>query len=129
MKTLTIAGSIVLILHGLVHLLGTASYMKLAAIRQLPYKTTLLGGSWELGASGIAVYGALWSVATIGFIFCAVAMLAGWGWWRSALIGITLFSLALTTLDWADAPIGVIVNVGILALLWFGPRVTTWLSR
>jgi hypothetical protein len=105
----TIAASIFLILHGLVHLLGAASYTKLAVIQQLPYKTTFLGGL-DLGVGGMAVYGGLWAVATIGFIVSAVALLAVWKWWKPALVGVTVLSLALTALVWSDAPIGVIVN-------------------
>lgn len=41
-------------LHGPVHLMGTTAYMKLAEIKELPYKTTQLGQGWDLGARGIA---------------------------------------------------------------------------
>ena len=129
MKIFTIIGASVLVLHGLIHLMGTAAYLKLAVIEQLPYKTTLLGGRWDLGASGIAVYGALWAIAAIGFIVAAVALLAGWNWWQPLLIVVTLLSLALTALDWGVAYTGVIVNIVILALLWLGPRIPTWVSR
>ena len=123
----TIAASMILILHGLVHLLGAASYTKLAVIQQLPYKTTFLGGL-DLDTGGTAVYGGLWAVAAIGFIVSAVALLAGWKWWKPALVGVTVLSLALTALVWSDARIGVIVNMVILAVLWLGPRTTGWLS-
>ena len=129
MKIFTIIGASVLVLHGLIHLMGTAAYLKLAVIEQLPYKTTLLGGRWDLGASGIAVYGALWALAASGFIVAAGALLAGWQWWQPVLLGVTLLSLALTALDWGVAYTGVIVNSVILALLWLGPRIPNWASR
>ncbi len=128
MKIGTIAASIFLILHGLVHLLGAASYMRLAEVKQLPYQTTFLGGL-DLDVGGMVVYGGLWAVATIGFIASAVAMLMGWARWKPALVGVTLLSLVLTTLVWSDAPIGVIVNLVILAVLWLGPRVGERLSH
>ncbi len=43
-KFIMIVAVLVLALHGLIHLMGTASYMKLADIQGLPYKTTVLGG-------------------------------------------------------------------------------------
>jgi len=129
MKILTITASIVLILHGLIHLMGATAYMKLAEIKELPYKTTVLGGRWDLGASGIAVYGALWAVAAIGFIVVAVALLANWSWWQPVLLGVTLFSLVLTAFDWGVAYAGVIVNFAILAVLWLGPRIANLFSR
>lgn len=128
MRNLTIIGSIVLVLHGLVHLMGAVAYMKLAEIKQLPYKTTVLGGRWDLGLRGTTVYGALWAVAAIGFIVAALALLGGWNWWQPALLGVTLFSLVLTALDWGVANAGVIVNIAILAIVVLGPRISSWLS-
>jgi hypothetical protein len=125
MGIMTIIASIILILHGLIHFMGTATYMKLVEIQQLPYKTTVLGGRWDLGPSGIAVYGALWGVAAIGFMAATLALLVGWNWWQPVLLGVTLFSLILTALDWDVAYAGVIVNIAILAILLLGPRITS----
>ena len=49
MRILTTIASIVLIMHGLIHLMGTTAYLKLAEIKELPYKTTVLAGRWDLG--------------------------------------------------------------------------------
>jgi hypothetical protein len=87
--------------HGLIHLMGLAAYWKLAEIDNLPYKTTLLDGRWDVGESGIRVFGVLWQVA-----MAASAVL----------------SLALTILDWKVAYAGVVVNIVILALLIVAPR-------
>jgi hypothetical protein len=129
MKTLLIIAAIVLIVHGLIHLMGTASYLKLTEIGELPYKTTLLNGSWDLGTKGIALFGVLWAVATVGFVAAGVAMIAGWSWWQPLLLGVTLFSLVLTALDYKVAYAGVIINVVILAVVLLGPRVAGWFSR
>jgi hypothetical protein len=126
---LIILASFVLVLHGLIHLMGTAVYLKLTTIRGLTYKTTLLGGRWDLGEGGVRVFGALWAVAALGFIGGAVALLAGWNWWLFALVGVTIFSLVLTALDWSDAYAGAILNIVILAALWLGPQIVSWFSR
>lgn len=81
-KTLRITAAIVLFLHGLIHLIGTAVYLQWAHIEGLPYKTTLLGGGWNEGEGGFRVCGLLWAVAAVGFVLTAVAVLAGWGWWQ-----------------------------------------------
>ncbi len=125
LKIMLIVATIVLVLHGLIHLMGTVAYLQLGVIQQLPYKTTVLGGRWDLGASGIAVYGALWAVAAIGFVVAALAFWFGWAGWQPLLLGVTLLSLALTALDWNVAFAGVILNIAILALLWLGPRLTS----
>jgi hypothetical protein len=113
---------IVLIMHGLIHLMGTASYLQLANVQGLPYKTTLLSGRWNVGNNGIHVFGALWFIPAIGFIVAAVALLVGWTWWQPLLFGVTLVSLVLTVLDSSTAYAGIIINVVILALLFLAPR-------
>lgn len=128
MKGFIAVATVVLILHGIVHLLGTATYLKLVDLSDLPYKTTVLSGRWELGEGGVALYGVFWAVAAIGFGVAALAFWFGWIWWQPVLVGVTLFSLALTILDWHVAFAGVIVNAVILALLWLGPRMMTVLS-
>lgn len=121
MKTLSVIAAIILILHGLVHLMGTVTYMKLGVVEGLTYKTTLLAGRWDLGEGGIRIYGALWAVAAVGFVAAATALLFGWFWWKPVLAGVAAFSLALTALDWKVASAGVILNIVILAWLALVP--------
>jgi hypothetical protein len=129
MRILTIIASIVLVMHGLIHLMGTTVYLRLSEIKGLPYKTTVLDGRWDLGTNGIAIYGALWALAAAGFIVSAVAVIAGWNWWQPVLFGVTLFSLVLTALNWGVAYAGVIINIVILAMAWVGPRIANWFPR
>ncbi|MBZ5498995.1 MAG: ABC transporter permease [Acidobacteriia bacterium] len=128
-RTFVIVVAFVLVLHGLIHLMGTAVYTKMATIEGLKYKTTLLGGRWDLGESGIRVFGALWAVAAVGFVVAAVALMAGWGWWQLMLVGVGVFSLVLTVLDWSNAFAGAIINIAILAAVLLGPRVVHWFSN
>jgi hypothetical protein len=113
---------VVLALHGLVHLLGFVSYLKLATVPTLPYKTAVLGGRLELGTAGMNVFGLAWGVAALGFVLVAAAYLLGWNWWRPALMTVTLLSLLLTVLDYGPAKAGIVVNLVILALLVLVPR-------
>lgn len=121
-RALTWAAALVLALHGLVHLMGTAVYMKLGTLEGLPYKTTLLDGRWDLGEGGIRVVGAVWAVAAAAFVAAAVGWVGGWDAWRPVLLGATLLSLLLTTLDATRAPVGIAVNLAILLLLWLAPQ-------
>ena len=127
-KILMIIVAIALILHGLIHLMGTAVYARHAEIKGLSYKTTLLSGHWDLGQSGIAVFGWLWLLPAVGFVAGAVALLAGWAWWNPVLVGITLVSLTLTVLDWSSAFRGAVIDVAILALIVANPRIAPWFS-
>lgn len=128
-KLMTIVAAIVLVLHGLIHFFGTVVYLKLGTIQGFGYKTTLLGGRWDLGESGMRVFGGLWAVAAIGFVAVAVALFSRWSGWKPVLVGVTLFSLVLTALDWNLAFAGVIINIIILAGLWLGPLIVTRFSR
>ncbi|PCR91036.1 ABC transporter permease [Natrinema ejinorense] len=107
----------VLAAHGLVHLLGFTVYLDLATVAEFPYKTTLLGGAVDVGDGGVRVFGVLWGVAAVGFVVSAGAFLTDWQSWRWLLVAVTLFSLALTVLDWTVAYAGVVANLGILGLL------------
>jgi len=118
----------ILVVHGIIHLMGTAVYMKLAEINGLSYKTTLLSGRLDLGEGGSRVFGALWVLPAIGFIVAALALLEGWEWWQPVMVGVTLLSLALTGLDWSGAFMGAIIDIAILALLWLGPRIAGWFA-
>jgi hypothetical protein len=112
-----------LVAHGLIHLMGTAVYMKLGRIEGLPYKTTLLGGRWDLREKGMRVFGALWVLPAFGFVLAAVALWAGCPAWRLVLVSAAGLSLVLTLLDWASAYAGAVVNVAILGALLLGSRV------
>ena len=110
----TYLGAVVLFLHGVVHLMGTAVYLELAEVADFTYKTTLLGGAIDVGDAGMRVFGVLWAVAAVGFLASAGALVTDWGQWRLLLIGIAIFSLILTVLDYSVAYAGAVVNLAIL---------------
>lgn len=112
----------VLVAHGLIHLMGTTVYMRLGDVQGFSYKTTLLGGRWDVGTAGIGLFGLLWAVAAVGFIAASVGMLTGSSWWQAVLIAVSVFSLVLTGLDSSLAFAGVVVNLVILALLVWSRR-------
>jgi hypothetical protein len=113
----TTLAAVALALHGLIHLMGTAVYMRLGEVKGLSYKTTLVGGCWDLGERGMSVFGALWVLPAIGFLAAALALLGGWNWWLPVLVVATLLSLALTGLDWSNAFRGAFIDVAILVIL------------
>ena len=127
-KIVVFAAALVLILHGLIHLIGPAVYMRLSTVEDIPYKTTLLGGRWHVGDRGIWLFGLLWVVPAIGFVLAAVAMMVGWTWWQPLLISVALFSLLLSVLDARVAFFGIVVNLFILAMLALEMRVFHWFA-
>jgi hypothetical protein len=117
-KIIRIVSAIILFFHGLIHLMGTMVYMKLGSLDGFPYKTSILNGRMDLGESGIYIFGMLWALAAIGFVVPAVGLFTRWKWNQSLLVGVSIFSLVLTGLDWEIASAGFIVNVAILAIIW-----------
>lgn len=107
---------IVITVHGLIHLLGFVAYWPLATLPQLPYKTTLQGGRWEVGRAGMRLYALLWLVGALGLLVAAGGLLLHRPWWYPALWTAVLLSLAVIAFDLGPAFRGAIVD-GLL-LLW-----------
>jgi hypothetical protein len=118
-RAAVVIAAVILVLHGLIHLMGVAAYLKLVNVAGIPYKTTLLNGRWNVGDTGIRVFGVLWALAALGFVCGAAAVFARAPWWRSVLVPATLLSMALTALDWNVAFAGFAVNVAILVGVFF----------
>lgn len=106
--------------HGLIHILGFVTYWQLAQVQELPYKTTLLQGSLEVGEPGIRIFGALWLVVMQAILTADAGLIAGLSWWRPLMIVAALLSLALTVLDYDVAPAGIVFNLVLLGVLFTG---------
>ena len=121
-----IIAAVILFFHGLIHLMGTIVYMKLGTLEQFSYKTTIFNGRVDLGESGIYVFGVLWAIAAIGFVVTAAGLVAKWKWNSALLVGVSIFSLVLTVLDYEIAFTGVLVNIVILAIVLVESRIGAW---
>lgn len=116
-KALLYIGGAIVAVHGAIHLLGFFAYFPLTKIAELPYKTVLAGGRWEVGALGMKLYAILWLLATLGFLLSVAGLFAHQSWWRPMLVGTMVLSTAIIALDWAPSFRGAIINVVILAVL------------
>lgn len=106
--------AIIILLHGLIHLIGVVTFWKIGLHEQ--YSTRVLG-TVNIGERGTYVLGFAWLVATVAYAVAAYAMFIDQEWWRNGLAGVTVFSLALTVLGWKDAIVGTAFNVLILLAL------------
>ena len=114
-------------IHGLAHLVGFVVPWRLAQLEEMPYSTTLLAGKLDVGAKGIRLVGLLWLLAALGYLGTAVAIACLSPWWLVAIFSVTAFSLLLCVLGWPHSKIGLIVDVGILAIFAVG-RILGWSS-
>jgi hypothetical protein len=92
-------------------------YWQLAVVNEIPYKTTLLNGRWDIGDPGMRIFSLLWLVGTIGFVVAAAGMALRTAWWQPVMLVTALFSLVITILDWDAAKFGAITNIIILIIL------------
>jgi hypothetical protein len=117
-----IALALLFIVHGIAHLPGFLVPWKLAAPGEMPYTTTVLGGTVDLGPVGIRAMSTLWVLAALGFVMAGVATFRGETGWPTLAVGVTLFSLLLTVIGWPQARIGLALNLVVLAYLALGAR-------
>ena len=114
-----IAFALLIALHGLIHLVGSAKAFGWASVPQMRTPITPLTG-------------ALWLIAAILLVGTALSFALGahWWWWP-ALAGIAL-SQALIAQTWSDAKFGTIANLMIaipLVLLALDARPSSFRSR
>ncbi len=116
-RILLIVAAVFVVLHGLVHVLGFIVYSLGLVTPAIVYKTTLLNGTWDVGAAGIFSYGLLWLLPIVGFVVVGIGLLLRTTWWRPVMLTVSLFSLVLTTLDWQDAYLGTLINLAIIGIV------------
>jgi hypothetical protein len=107
-----IAIAIVLALHGFAHIVGFAGSFGLA--ESIPYKTTVLGGTVDLGDGGIRAFGILWLIAAAAFLVASAAAMTNQEWWTKAVLVAAVGSLLLGMMALPEARIGVAIDLLIL---------------
>ncbi|HET9708512.1 MAG TPA: hypothetical protein VFP39_09420 [Gemmatimonadales bacterium] len=117
-----IALALVLTVHALAHLPGLLVPWRIATLAEMPYKTTVLDGTVDVGDVGIRVVGVLWLVAAIAIAVGAGGVLAGTSWGPSVALLAASFSALLCIGGWPEARLGLLVNAGIIILLFASRR-------
>ena len=110
--------AVLLIAHGAAHLPGFIVPWKLAYFSEMPYKTSVLGGTLDLGADGVKLLGLLWLVAGSAFFLDGFAIWLKFPYWRQTAYVAAVLSLNLSILGWPDSRVGVVVNLAVLLLLY-----------
>jgi hypothetical protein len=109
-----------LLVHGIAHLPGFVVPWRLTALREMPYRTTLLNGAVDAGPVGARLVGLLWLLAGLGCVATAVVALSGVPGWPPFALGVLGLSLVLSIVGWPESRIGVVVNLALLAVLLLG---------
>lgn len=110
--------AIMILLHGLIHIIGVIAFWKLGLHEQ--YSTKVLGGAIDIGERGTYGLGFAWLAVTVAYAVAAYGMFTDQDWWQTGLAGVTVFSLVLTVLGWKDTIVGTAFNVITLIALLVG---------
>lgn len=92
---------VIVVIHGLIHLMGFAKAFGLASFEQLRMPIT-------------QPLGLLWLAAAVLFLLSAVLLLAAPNWWWVSALGALLISQFVIITAWSDAQFGTIANLVIL---------------
>lgn len=102
---------ILLLLHGLIHLIGFVHEFQLANVRQLRGKLSV-----PVGSIGLKVLGVLWLATTVLFLLGAVQVLRSQENWSILVLIAIALSQLLILLYWKDAKAGMAANILLLLL-------------
>lgn len=106
---------VLMILHGIAHVVGFAGSWGLA--KSVPFKTTVLGGRLDVGSVGIRALGLLWLGCAIAFAATGLAAVLRAHWWHSAALLVAFVSLLLCVIELPAAKIGAVLDIVIIVLL------------
>jgi hypothetical protein len=88
----------------------------MATVETFPYRTAILGGALELGATGARLLGLGWLAVCLGFVVAAAGVLLAKPWWLPLAAGLAIASILLCIAGLPEAVTGIPVNAAILAI-------------
>jgi hypothetical protein len=109
-----------LIIHGLVHILGFLIFFEIMEVDTLKYTTRVLWGRINIGKIGIRLLGIVWLLVMVAFIAAGVGLLVSATWWFTLTLWAAVVSTVLCLLGMPDTVFGLLINVIIFAVLYFG---------
>jgi hypothetical protein len=107
--------AILLLLHGLAHLVGFFGPWGLAN-SPVP-QGTLLAGRISTGMIGMRIVGLLWLGGSLAFTIAAFGVLRHAPWWPAFTFGAAVASLLLCIVNLPQAKLGIPINVAIILVL------------
>jgi hypothetical protein len=112
--------ALLLVLHGLAHLIGFhAAFLPAAGV---PLRAQLLGGVLGVGYAGSRLLGVAWLLLALGFVVSAFLLLRRGPNFAPTLLWTTGLSAAMCVLFWPDARIGLFIDVVLFVVVLFSTR-------
>ena len=115
--------ALLLVLHGLAHLVGFQAAFRPAA--GAPLKAQLLGGVLGVGYAGSRLLGLVWLLLAVGFVVSSVLFLRRTPSFAPTLLWTTGLSAAMCVLFWPDARIGLVIDVVLFLVVLSSSRASS----
>ena len=117
--------AIFFVLHAIAHAPGILGAWKIVEFEDASFRPNVL--LTDASDTLVAVLGALWLLAALGYLAAAVGLFRNDQWWRTATFLAALVSLGMSTLWMEDAIVGLMINIAILTALFL--MNAWWLQR
>jgi len=114
--------AVLLTVHAVAHLVGFVVPWRLMTSAEVPYRTTILSGAIDIGATGVRLLGVGWLLVALAFLVLAGGVVLRASWWHAAVLPAVAVSFVLCVLGWPDSRFGLVANLLILTLLVAGTR-------
>ena len=118
--------AIVLIVHGLAHLVGFAVPWGLVDREGVMHQTALLGGLFEVSQRALRALGIVWLLLAAALVTVGIAFALRRSWAPSAATLMVAASLVMCVIAWPITRIGLGINVALIAALLIG-RAQGWI--
>ena len=109
--------AVLLVIHGLIHLIGFVVPWRLAELEGFPYTTTAFWDRLELGTTGAQLLGVAWLAIALAFVVAGLGTWTSRSWAMPLTAGAALLSLPVCLLGSPAAILGVVVDVAILSVV------------
>jgi hypothetical protein len=126
------AGAVFIALHGIVHWIGFAVPWGLATTRDFAATTSAAWGQLELGETGARLIAVVWLPVLVAFVISAYGIWRRTAWAVRLTAITTAVSLVLCVLASPAAIAGLVINIGVLAVIaaaTFRPQLLASLAR
>lgn len=109
---LRILFSLLILVHGIIHLLGFVKEFRIKEVSQLNGKTL-----FPITDASSKIFGLIWLASSVLLIFSSILFLFKKDWWWAPALGAFLISQLLIIIYWQDAKYGTIINILILGVM------------
>lgn len=119
------AFALLLVAHGVAHLVGFGHAWHLLSPDPLPVQTTLFDRV-DIGEAGMRSLGVVWLVIGLAFIVAGGAALLRAAWWMVGAATAATLSIVICTLAQPDANVGLVIDIAIVMAVLVAGRLSLY---